>query len=85
MKRWYRSQTDRKIAGILGGLGELYEIDPNILRLLAVLLFLVSGFFPVLFTYIIAWIILPDGIPQEPGKETSKPKSASGNRKTGKA
>ncbi len=63
MKRLYRSQTDRKIAGILGGLGELYNIDPNLLRLLAVLLFLVSGFFPVLFTYIIAWIILPDGKP----------------------
>ena len=71
MKRLYRSQTDRKIAGILGGLGELYNIDPNLLRLLAVLLFLVSGFFPVLFTYIIAWIILPDGKPMEAEKKTT--------------
>ncbi len=65
MKRLYRSRTDRKIAGIFGGIGEVYEMDPNVLRLLGVLLLLVSGFFPVLFTYIVAWIILPDGKPDE--------------------
>ena len=73
MKRLYRSQTDRKIAGICGGLGELYEIDPNLLRLIVVLVFLVSGFFPVLVTYIIAWIIIPDG---KSGAATSQPATA---------
>lgn len=79
MKRLYRSQTDRKIAGILGGLGELYNIDPNLLRLLAVLLCLVSGFFPVLFTYIIAWIILPNGKPAEAENKTSGNKDKTEN------
>ncbi len=65
MKRLYRSKTDRKIAGIFGGLGELYDIDPTILRLIAVLLFLITGFFPMLFTYIVAWIIIPDGKPEQ--------------------
>ena len=60
MKKLYRSQTDRKIAGIFGGLGDYFNVDSNVLRLLAVLVFLVSGFFPVLITYIIAWLILPD-------------------------
>ena len=60
MKRLYRSQKDRKIAGIFGGLGDYYNVDSNLLRLIAVLLFLISGFFPVLITYIIAWLILPD-------------------------
>ena len=60
MKRLYRSQKDRKLAGIFGGLGDYFEIDANLLRLIAVLLFLISGFFPVLITYVIAWIILPD-------------------------
>jgi phage shock protein C len=60
MKRLYRSQKDRKLAGIFGGLGDYFDIDSNVLRLLAVLLFLISGFFPVLITYIIAWVILPD-------------------------
>ena len=71
MKRLYRSQKDRKIAGICGGLGELYEIDPNLLRLIVVLVFLVSGFFPVLVTYIIAWIIIPDGEPETVTAEKS--------------
>jgi phage shock protein C len=61
MKKLYRSKTDRKIAGILGGIGEVYNIDPNLLRLLTVLLFFFTGFFPVIITYIIAWFILPDG------------------------
>jgi phage shock protein C len=85
MKRLYRSQTDRKIAGIMGGLGELYNIDPNLLRLLAVLLFLVSGFFPVLFTYIIAWIILPDGKPAENERRASGSEDKTENNLSGAA
>lgn len=69
MKRLYRSKTDRKIAGIFGGLGELYDVDPTILRLIAVLLLLITGFFPVLFTYLVAWIIIPDGKPEQPPSE----------------
>jgi len=76
MKRLYRSQKDRKIAGIFGGLGDYYNVDSNLLRLIAVLLFLISGFFPVLITYIIAWLILPDeeiktqaNTPESPPKE----------------
>jgi phage shock protein C len=64
MKRLYRSRTDRKIAGIFGGIGELYDLDPNLLRIIAVLLLLITGFFPVLFTYVVAWVIIPDGKPQ---------------------
>ncbi len=60
MKKLYRSRSDRKIAGIFGGIGEAYNMDPNVLRLLGVLLFFISGFFPVLITYIVAWVIVPD-------------------------
>jgi phage shock protein C len=65
MKRWFRSKTDRKIAGVFGGLGEIYNMDPNLLRILAVLVFFLTGFFPILVTYIIAWAIIPDGNPEE--------------------
>jgi len=83
MKRLYRSQTDRKIAGICGGLGELYEIDPNLLRLIVVLVFLVSGFFPVLVTYIIAWFILPDGKPEtQPTQTENSQKTAAAGKKS---
>ena len=41
-RRLLRSERDRVIAGVIGGLGEYLNIDLNILRLLAVALFIVS-------------------------------------------
>ena len=61
MKRIYRSQEDRKIAGILGGLGELFDIDPTLLRLLFVFIGLATGIIPLVVAYRIGWIIIPRG------------------------
>ncbi|HFE63881.1 MAG TPA: PspC domain-containing protein [Caldithrix sp.] len=72
MKRLYRSLTDRKISGLCGGIGEVYNVDPNLLRLLVVLLLFVTGILPVLITYIIAWIIIPEGKPETPEPEVPK-------------
>ena len=52
MKKLYRSQKNKKIAGICGGIGEVYSIDPTLLRLACVFTCLVSGVFPLLITYI---------------------------------
>jgi phage shock protein C len=61
MKRIYRSQEDGKIAGILGGLGELFDIDPTLLRLLFVFIGLATGVIPLAVAYLIGWIIIPRG------------------------
>lgn len=61
MKRLYRSQTDKKIAGIFGGIAELYDIDPSVLRLVMVFLGLATAIFPLLVTYLAGWIIIPKG------------------------
>ena len=58
-KRLYRSKKDRKIAGICGGLGEYLDADPTLLRLIFVLLLFVTGFAPMIITYLIGWIIIP--------------------------
>jgi phage shock protein C len=57
-KKLYRSKEDRKIAGVCGGLGEYFDIDPTIIRLiwLAMLFAVGSG----ILAYIIAWIIVPE-------------------------
>ena len=60
MKKLYRSRTNKKIAGICGGLGEYLEIDPTVIRLITVIIAVVTGFFPLILGYIIAWCIVPE-------------------------
>jgi phage shock protein C len=57
-KKLYRSKTDRKIAGVCGGLGKYLDIDPVIVRLAWVIFTLAGG--AGLLAYIIAWIIIPE-------------------------
>jgi len=58
-KRLYRSKKDAYIAGVCGGLGEYFSIDPTVVRLLAILLLIVTGFFPVILIYIILSVVIP--------------------------
>ncbi len=60
MKRLYRSRTDQKIGGVIGGLGEYLNVDANALRLVTLWVGFCTGIFPVLITYIVAWLILPE-------------------------
>lgn len=59
IRRLYLSETDKKIAGVCGGIGERFEVDSTIVRLAAVFLALVTAIFPVVITYFIAWAIIP--------------------------
>jgi phage shock protein C len=55
-----RSRTDRRIAGICGGLAEYLDVDPTIVRVTWVILSIVAG--AVVFgivAYLIAWFIIP--------------------------
>jgi phage shock protein C len=61
MKKLYRSQTNKKIAGICGGIGEMTNTDPTLIRLITIVLGLVTGFFPFFIGYILAWWIVPEG------------------------
>jgi phage shock protein C len=58
-KRLYRSNRDVMLGGVAGGLGEYFNIDPTIIRLLFVLLALVTAGVPVLLVYFILWIVIP--------------------------
>lgn len=58
MKRLYRSTTNRYFAGVLGGLGEYFNVDANILRLIFIIC-LIPSFFTFALIYLVATIILP--------------------------
>ncbi len=57
-KRLYRSRTDRVIAGVCGGLGQYFGIDPTWVRIVVALLALMS-FGTVLLLYLLLALIVP--------------------------
>lgn len=59
MKKLYRSQTNKKLAGLCGGLGEYLDIDPTIIRLFAVVFAFATGIIPFLVGYLIGWWVVP--------------------------
>ena len=59
VKKLYRSDTNKVLCGVIGGVGEYFEIDPTILRLGYILIAFMSGFFPGLVAYFIAVVIVP--------------------------
>ena len=59
MKKLYRSETNKKIAGICGGISEIMDVDPTMVRLAVVTIALITGCFPCIIAYLIAWWIVP--------------------------
>jgi len=57
VKRLYRSRKDKIIAGVCGGMGEYFNIDPVWIRIIFILLTILQGV--GLLVYIIAWILMP--------------------------
>jgi phage shock protein C len=62
-KRLYRSRNQRVIAGVCGGLGDYFGVDPTWVRLFFILFFIAFG--STLLLYIVLWIIVPVG-PESP-------------------
>jgi phage shock protein PspC (stress-responsive transcriptional regulator) len=57
-RKLYRSQTQRMIAGVCGGLAEYFNLDATLMRVLFLLLAVFGGSGIVI--YIVMWIIVPD-------------------------
>lgn len=58
MKRLYLSATDKKIGGVCGGIGEYFDRDPTLIRIIFVLLVFLSLGFAIL-AYLAMWLIMP--------------------------
>jgi phage shock protein C len=57
-RRLYRSKHNRVLLGICGGMGEYFNIDPVIIRVIAIVL-LIIGVFPAIIAYLILALIIP--------------------------
>ncbi len=57
VRRLHLSDSDRKIMGVCGGLGEWAEIDPVLFRVAFILLALVCGL--GILVYIVLWLLIP--------------------------
>ena len=62
-----RSQLDRQLAGVCGGIARYLSVDPVLVRVAWVVLSIVPGtIFLGVLAYLVAWLIVPDA---EPGSE----------------
>ena len=57
-RRLYRSRTNRKLAGVCGGLAQYFNTDATLIRVLFVVLALLGG--PGLVIYLLMWVLVPE-------------------------
>lgn len=66
-RKLYRSQRDRMIAGVAGGIGEYLTVDPTVIRIIFIVLALTGA---GLVLYAVLWLVIPDeGREQNPTSE----------------
>lgn len=57
-RKLYRTTNNKIIAGVCGGLGRYFNVDPVIPRILFVILLLPGGL-PGVIPYVILWLVVP--------------------------
>lgn len=57
-KKLYKSNTNKMICGVCGGLGEFFGIDPTIIRLMWAIFGLMGG--SGIVAYLLAAVIIPN-------------------------
>jgi phage shock protein C len=56
-RKLVRSSTDRKLAGVCGGLAEYFNLDPTLIRVLFIVLAVLGG--SGIIIYLAMWILVP--------------------------
>jgi len=59
MKKLYKSNKNIVVAGVLGGFGEYFGVDPTILRVAWIIITVFSGFFLGILAYILSALVIP--------------------------
>ena len=69
IKRLLRSKRNRMLLGVLGGFAEYLDIDPTLIRLIFVILFVFSPVTMTLHYFLAALVIPEEGEPEKPVEE----------------
>lgn len=59
IKKLYRSDTDKILMGVCGGMAVYFEVDTTLIRLAWVLMTIFTGFIPGILAYFIVGVIIP--------------------------
>jgi len=73
--RLTRSETDRKIGGVAGGIAAYFGIDPTLVRV-GFVVAVVMGW--GILAYVVLWIALPKGAPATPAMRIAEERFARG-------
>ncbi|MBN2036983.1 MAG: PspC domain-containing protein [Chitinispirillaceae bacterium] len=73
MKQIYRIEQEKKIAGICAGIADMFNMDPTMVRLIAVFLTIFTGIWPGIITYLAGWYFIPVKDPQEIERDSKAP------------
>ena len=71
-----RSRSERVLAGVCGGVGRYFGVDPVLLRIAFIILALANGLGVV--AYVVAWVAIPEEQPDQPPGPPSEPRRETG-------
>ncbi len=58
-RKLYRSEENKIIGGVFGGIGEYFDVDPVLIRLAFAVILVFTAFIPGIVFYLLALIIIP--------------------------
>lgn len=68
-KKLKRDQEQAIVSGVLAGMAKYWEQDPVLFRVAAIVFLVLTGFFPGIFLYLGAWLVMPANKRDEPDYE----------------
>ncbi len=71
-RKLYKSRDNRVIAGVMGGLGEYFDIDPVLFRVVFVGFTAFTAIIPGVLAYVLGALVMPEQPPVVIAKEETK-------------
>ncbi len=72
-KKLIRPRANRTIAGVCAGMAHYLDLDVTLVRLVWALITLLSGIFPGVVVYAVAWVVIPEEPLMLPAAEIAQP------------